>query len=93
MFRKRRPSLIESDEGFSVAVLGQTGLRYCEGERAVTIDSEVLMGPTGMIVYPGSIVNWDRPFDKERISDEKRRQILERVKEVFRFEGFEIDVD
>ena len=93
MFRKPRPNLIESDEGFAVAILGQTGLRYSEGERAVTIDSEVLMGPTGMIVYPGSIVSWDRPFDNERISDAKRCQILDRVRAAFRADGFEIDVN
>ena len=79
MIRKRSSHLIESDEGFSLLVLGRTGLRYVEGERSVAIDSEGLMGRTGMIVYPASIKTWDRPFDEEQITDEKRRQILDRV--------------
>jgi hypothetical protein len=34
--------------GFSVEVLGRTGLRYREAGRQMFVDSEVLTGPRGM---------------------------------------------
>jgi hypothetical protein len=41
-FSEPEPNVIESSTGFSVRVLGRTGMRYTEGERSVWIDSEVL---------------------------------------------------
>ena len=38
----------ESSDGFSVEVLGRTGLRYREGDRQMFVDSEALTGPSGM---------------------------------------------
>jgi hypothetical protein len=91
MFRIPRVNVIESDAGFSVEVLGRTGLRYCEGPKCVTIDSEVLTGSSGLAVYGRSIRHWDPPHDAEVIDDATRDAILENVRRAFRFRGFEIE--
>jgi hypothetical protein len=55
MFEIPRVNVIQSDEGFSVEVLGRTGLLYTEGSKSLHIDSEVLVGPTDLLVYTNSI--------------------------------------
>ena len=51
MFTSPRPNLYESSEGFSVEVVGRTGLRYREADREMFVDSEVLTGSSGMAIY------------------------------------------
>jgi hypothetical protein len=51
MFTSQGPNLYKSSDGFSVEVLGRTGLRYGEANRQMFVDSEVLTGPCGMAVY------------------------------------------
>ncbi|HSQ64915.1 MAG TPA: Imm74 family immunity protein [Polyangiaceae bacterium] len=85
-------NVIESDTGFSVEVLGHTGLCYREGERSLKVDSEVLMGSTGMVVDASSIRTWAPPHENEVIDAARRKQIVENIQAVFRFRGFEIDV-
>jgi Immunity protein 74 len=87
-----RVNIIESDEGFSVEVLGRTGLCYREGDRSLKVDSEVLMGPTGMVIDASSIRAWTPPHENERIDDARRKQIVENIQAAFHFRGFEIDV-
>lgn len=87
-----RTNVIESDEGYSVEMLGPAGLRYSEGDRVFFIDSEMLAGPDGVIVYSESIkvessVDAASPLD----SAEKTR-IIANIREAFRFRGFKIQV-
>ena len=63
MFTSQGPNLYKSSGGFSVEVLGRTGLRYGEANRRMFVDSEVLTGPYGMAVYKDTIQKWDPPCD------------------------------
>ena len=92
MFTTPRPNLYVSDEGFSVEVLGLTGLCYREGERSVFVDSKVLAGPSGMGVFKSRIQRWDPPHENVAVTDSERDRIVENIRRAFRFQGFEIDV-
>jgi hypothetical protein len=93
MFVKPRPNTIQSDEGFSVEFLGiWKGLRYTEGPKTLHIESEMLNGPAGLVIYPISIKSWDPPYDNEVIDESKRAAIVDNVRRAFRFEGYEIEV-
>ncbi len=87
MFRKPRVNVIESDEGFSVEVLGFTGLRYTEGAKSMFVDSEILASPGGILVIKESICAWDPPYEKEVVDDEKRDAIVENIRRAFDFDG------
>ncbi len=94
MFSKPRNNVVESDEGFSVEVLGRTGINYTEGSKTMFIDSEVLMGPSGMVVYKDSIKNWQKPYDNSELIDVKKRdEIMENIRQAFLFQGFEIEFE
>jgi hypothetical protein len=92
MFFVPRVNVIESDEGFSVEVLGRTGVRYTEGAKTVFVDSEVLaVASSGLVIYPSSIKQWDAPFSCD-IDDVTREAIVENIRRAFSFRGLEIEV-
>jgi hypothetical protein len=86
-----RVNVIQSDEGFTVEVLGRTGLRYTQGDHSVRVDSEVVAEPTGLVVYARTIEKWDVP-DGTSISEITRQTIISNIREAFRFRGFSIEV-
>jgi len=92
MFKIPRENVIESDEGFSVEVLGRTGVLYTEASRTLRVDSEVLAGPSGLVIYKNSFHTWGLPHDNETIDEIKRDAIIENIRRAFRFRGFEISV-
>jgi hypothetical protein len=92
MFSRPRLNVIESDEGFSVEVLGRTGVRYIEGPRTVFVNSEVLVGSPPLVIYPSSITRWDPPYDAEVIDSAARDRIVDNIRRAFRFRGYEIAV-
>ena len=91
MFKKPRVNVIESDEGFSVEVLGRTGLLYTEGSRSLHIDSEV-SSATEIAVFKKSIRTWDPPYNEEIIDDNKRDTIIENMRRAFQSQGKGISV-
>ena len=92
MFTTPRPNLFESSEGFSVEVLGRTGLCYRENGRQMFVDSEVLTGSSGMMIYRESVGKWDPPHGNISITESDRARIIENIRNAFRFQGFEINV-
>jgi hypothetical protein len=94
MFRVPRVNVIESDEGFSVEVLGRTGLLYTEGERYLRVDSEMLASdyPFAMMVIKASIQSWAGPHFGEMIDEATRDRIVNNIREAFRSQGEEIEV-
>jgi hypothetical protein len=50
MGRRRFFDTLEAN-GFSVEVLSRTGLRYRETGRQMLVDSKLLTGPSGIVVY------------------------------------------
>ena len=91
MFTNPRPNLYESSEGFSVEVLGMTGMRYHEGTRQLFVYSEVLQ-IDGTVIYTGRMRHWDAPHQEETISDTERDRIVENIRKAFNFYGFELQV-
>jgi hypothetical protein len=87
MFRIPRVNVIESDEGFSVEVLGRTGLLYTEGSKTLHIDSEVMVDPVGIALFKKSIHAWDPPHDNESIDYVRRDIIIENILRAFNSQG------
>jgi len=92
MFYSPRPNLVESDEGFSVEVLGQTGLLYKEGDRTIDIYSELLVVGAGIGVWKNSINKWRLPHDKDRISEADQTRIVANICRAISFQGEKVDV-
>jgi len=93
MFSIPRPNVIQSTDGFSVEVLGRTGLRYAENGKTLKIDSEVLAGPSGIVVYTDSINHWEEPNHTEPFTGADRQRIIENVRAAFKFRGYDIEIN
>ncbi|MCY2958978.1 MAG: hypothetical protein NTY35_02345 [Planctomycetota bacterium] len=78
-------NLFVSDAGFSVEVLGRTGMLYREGERVMKVGSEAGPPGMGMSIWATTIKAWRPPFDTEPISAEKREEIIRNIGEAIAF--------
>jgi hypothetical protein len=78
-------NLYVSDAGFSVEVLGRTGLLYKEGERVMNVGSEVGPPGLGLAVWAKTIRAWRAPYTNEPVTDEVRERILRNIAEVVAF--------
>lgn len=90
-FSEPEPNVIRSSEGFSITVLGRTGLRYTEGERSVWIDSEVLAKPRSITLAKQSVRYWEGS-DPGEVSMQDRDRIVGNVKRAFEALGYELQV-
>jgi len=90
-FSEPEPNVIASTEGFSVKVLGRTGMRYTEGTRSVWIDSEVLARPRAVAMAKGTIRFWEGP-EPDVVSEKDRDRIANNVKRAFEACGYELQV-
>ena len=90
-FSEPTPNVIESTEGFSVKVLGRTGMRYTEGARSIWIDSEVLAKDRAIAMFQESIRFWEG-LDPGEVSAEERNRIANNVKRAFEACGYELEV-
>jgi hypothetical protein len=93
-FSEPEPNVIESTAGFSVRVLGRTGLRYTEGQQSVWIDSEVLAkpGPGTIALFKDRIETWDSQNGPAPVGDTDRDRIAQNVKRAFEARGYELQV-
>jgi hypothetical protein len=75
-----------SSEGYSINLRGtKYGLEYREHDRVMQIHVERAAVEVDWSIYPESIRSWLPPHQDEPISDEKRRQILERIVSALNF--------
>jgi hypothetical protein len=91
MFSCDNPNIIISDEGFSVQVLGPSGLRYVQGDRFIRISSEALAHPYGLVIYTSSIRKWEEPYNQP-VEERERGIIIENIRRAFAFRNIEIEV-
>jgi hypothetical protein len=93
MFFVPRVNVVESDSGYSVEVLGRTGIKYREGEKSMFVDSEVLSPGKGIQIFTRSIKAWDAPNQNEPVGPEKRLAIVKNIKDAIQFQNQRIVVD
>ena len=95
MLKSPHPNLIESDEGFSVQVVGGgvLGIIYREGNRAIKVLSEPAVLPVGYIIHKNSITEWAPPGSGNIIDDLARARIIENLHKAFSFQGYQIRIE
>ncbi len=90
-FSEPEPNVIASTHGFSVRVLGRTGMRYVEGDHSALIDSEVLATPRGIVMYAPSARVWEGPNPRE-ITETERERVVSNIKRAFAACGYDLEV-
>jgi hypothetical protein len=93
MFSAPRVNVIESDSGFSIKVLGRTGLEYREGDKTISIYSEVLISEAPSIaIWKSSIRGWNPPHDLEQLSESRREVIVDNIRAALEWSRARLEV-
>ena len=91
MFHVPTVNVIESSDGFSVEVLGRSGLKYQERDHVMMIYSEVL-ATDGIAIWKGTMKKWQPPYESEEVDSDRRDAILVNIKSAFEFRGTRIQI-
>jgi len=73
--------------------LGRDEYKYVEDDHALKVQVEMLSGNPRRVIYSRTIKNWLPPYENERITEQKRREILERVCKYFDANGISYTVE
>ena len=82
-FFKKFRTIKEIDELCSMERLGRDEYKYIEGDHALTLQVEMLSGTPSRAIYSRTIKNWMSPYDKENITEEKRKEIVKKICKYF----------
>ena len=95
MNTKPAPNFFEkhvNSEGFSVQYVFPYKLIYKEDAHEMLIFVEPLAGTIPFEIYPESMSYWAPPFSSEPVTKEKKTQIIENIRKIFKGLGYEIDI-
>ena len=81
-----------SPKGFSIELVFNSKLIYRESDRKMIIFIEMLIGEFALAVYRESMKHWEPPYDAASVTKEEQERIIENIREIFRYQGYEIDV-
>lgn len=87
-FTKINEGKITSTDGFTVK-FSHYHLSYIETKKALSADIEHCTDPYRMIIGAKTINKWHPPFDSEKISDQKKRNIIKRIGDALDYLGVE----
>jgi hypothetical protein len=65
---------------YKVIAKGRSGLTYKEGDKTITVDSELLSESLGIAIFIDSIKSWDAPYNEDPLSDEDRSRVIQNIK-------------
>jgi hypothetical protein len=71
------------DDVSSIERLGRDEYKYFEGDRALTVQIEMLSGTPKRLIYTSTIKKWMPPYDNETITEEKRKEIVAKICKYF----------
>ncbi len=92
MFSQPRNNVILSDEGYSIEVLGRASIRYEDGQGAIIINSEFLLGEPSIRVLLCASVRWEGSSLREVLPSARKREIGENIRRAFVSSGHEAEI-
>lgn len=79
---------IESiDETSSIERLGRDEYKYIEGDHALVLQVEMLVGTPKRVIYSSTIKKWLGPHENEHISEDKKKEIVQKICKYFELNG------
>ena len=71
------------DDVSSMERVGRDEYKYIEGDRALMVQIEMLSGTPKRVLYSRTIKNWMPPYDRENITEEKKKEIVGKICKYF----------
>jgi hypothetical protein len=93
MFSIPRVNVIESDRGFSIELLGRTGMHYKEKDKTIFIECEILMTQSPNIaLWKDCTMEWHFPYKEEAITKEMRAKIIKNICDALEWRGVDVKI-
>jgi hypothetical protein len=73
--------------------VGRDEYKYVERGRSLLLQIEMLHGTPSKLIYSSTIKQWLPPHDAERISDDDRKRIAERIAQFLARQGESVEVE
>src|SRR6266496_2724573 len=77
----------------SMERLGRDEYKYIEGDRALTVQIEMLSGTPRRVIYSRTIKKWMPPYDNEPITEDKRKEIVAKICKYFEINNISYTVE
>jgi immunity protein 74 of polymorphic toxin system len=81
------------DDVSSMERIGRDEYKYVEGDRALTVQIEMLSGTPKRVIYSRTIKNWMPPYENEIITEDKRKQIVAKICKYFEMNNISYTVE
>ncbi len=93
MFHIPRVNVIESDAGYSIEMLGMTGIQYRESDKSLLVHSEIggSETPTAAI-WRDHFSKWDPPYEKEPVTEVQKTEILKRICSALKWRNIQVEI-
>ncbi|MCB0486030.1 MAG: hypothetical protein KDC47_07540 [Flavobacteriaceae bacterium] len=79
MLKKITEGRVESDEGFSIHIIGLEVLRYEENGKSIILDWTLDPKSKKMRIYVSDALSWDKPT-KEKLTVDDKNKIIKNIK-------------
>ena len=80
------------DEQRKLVRESRDGYKYCDGQRCLHLQIDMLSGKPDRLLYSSTIRQWLPPYEKEEILDAERRQIAETIKTFIERHGHTVTI-
>jgi hypothetical protein len=79
--------------GFSIEMLGRTGIQYRESDKRMLVESEILMTDVPTVaIWRDRIRSWAPPYEMEEISEQKQTEILKRICAALKWRNTQVEI-
>jgi hypothetical protein len=84
---------LDIDDSRRLLRLGRDEYKYCDGNRALILQIEMLTGKPDRLLYSSTIKQWLPPHESEPIDSKQRFEIAERIRRGLVKAGYTVEID
>ena len=76
---------------YKVSIKGRSSVIYAEGQREARIETEMLTGPTDLVIYFEQFRSWQPPFQNDVLSERDRQRIKSNIAKELEASGLTLE--
>jgi hypothetical protein len=84
---------LKLDDDRSLMRLGRDEYKYCDGDRELVLQIEMLTGKSERLLYSSTIKKWSPPHENEPLGSTERREIAEWISRCLEKAGYTVEID
>jgi hypothetical protein len=81
------------DSSSQLMRLDRDGYKYVEGERSLVLQIDMLKGVPNRLLYSSTIKRWLPPHQDERVNEEDRQRIANKIANFLVSQGYSVKIE